>query len=225
MLEKVERVLVFGGHPGDEIVGAGGTIAKLMKQKKRVKVVIYTSGAGGADSAAEAPQIGEIRTAETKRVENFLGCEYELFGMTEITSLRDAVKKALKVIREFKPDVIFTMYPNDKHQLHRGVAKSSIEACWHSSCPVYGELGPQWTVSQLYCYEVPESIGFYPTHLVDITDTIQDKLDAYDIYQSLKHWTLLKNFVESLAKVRGYLVDVDYAEGFVKPNLQHSLIF
>jgi len=44
LTEKIERVMVVTAHPDDSEFGAGGTIAKLVKEGCEVTYVIVTNG-------------------------------------------------------------------------------------------------------------------------------------------------------------------------------------
>ena len=73
------RILVFAAHPDDELIGVGGTIARLHDNGAVIKVIIYSRGGGGI--AAEEPVIDEhmieqTRDQETQQVAKYLGFEH-----------------------------------------------------------------------------------------------------------------------------------------------------
>ena len=44
MIDKFKKFLVVVAHPDDDVLGCGGTIANLIKQKKKLKVVFIAEG-------------------------------------------------------------------------------------------------------------------------------------------------------------------------------------
>ena len=44
MIDKFKKFLVVVAHPDDDVLGCGGTIANLIKQKKKIKVVFIAEG-------------------------------------------------------------------------------------------------------------------------------------------------------------------------------------
>ena len=44
MIDKFKKIFVVVAHPDDDILGCGGTIANLIKQKKKLKVVFIAEG-------------------------------------------------------------------------------------------------------------------------------------------------------------------------------------
>ncbi|MCD6208996.1 MAG: PIG-L family deacetylase [Thermoproteales archaeon] len=220
------RVLVFAAHPDDELIGVGGTIAKLHEKGANVRVIIYSRGGGGV--AAEEPirdehGIEQTRDLETQQVAKYLGFKHITLGISEIVDRREAVKVAVKIIREFKPHIVFTHSPYDHHHLHIAVSAVSTEACWQAAAKTYGYLGKPWRVSSVYYYEVWD-LFTRPNLVVDISDTFYKKLEAMKLYKSqLKVFPGITDYLESLARVRGYLIGVKYAEAFklsdILPNI------
>jgi len=51
MTETIERVMVVTAHPDDPEFGAGGTIARLVQEGRRVAYVIVTNGDKGPATA------------------------------------------------------------------------------------------------------------------------------------------------------------------------------
>ena len=70
----MNKVLVISSHPDDEVLGMGGTIAKMVKEGKEVDLLIVTDGSSSqyrnADNLAE---IIEAKKLETSRCADVLG--------------------------------------------------------------------------------------------------------------------------------------------------------
>jgi len=211
------RILVFAAHPDDELIGVGGTIARLHDNGAVIKVIIYSRGGGGI--AAEEPVIDEhmieqTRDQETQQVAKYLGFEHITLGIPEIVNRREAVKFAVKIIREFKPHIVFTHNPSDHHHLHIAVSNVTTEACWQASTKAYGYLGDPWRVGAVYYYEVWD-LFTKPNLIIDVSDVFDKKVNAMKLYKSqLKVFPGITDYLEALARVRGYLIGAKYAEAF-----------
>ena len=69
MLDRIGTALVIAPHPDDEVLGCGGTIARLASSGKAVDVAIVTRGMAPAFSQA---QVDEVR-AEAAAAHRLLG--------------------------------------------------------------------------------------------------------------------------------------------------------
>ena len=77
-------VLVLAAHPGDELVGCGGTLALHAAQGDRVQVVIVFDGAGSARGAAAREALAQRRREECLAAGKHLGLErYEFWDYPE----------------------------------------------------------------------------------------------------------------------------------------------
>jgi LmbE family N-acetylglucosaminyl deacetylase len=67
MTRASDRVMVVTAHPDDPEFGAGGTVAKLVKEGREVTYVIVTNGNKGSSDRAIAPErLALIREAEQR---------------------------------------------------------------------------------------------------------------------------------------------------------------
>jgi len=62
--------IVFGAHPDDAEIGAGGIISKLIKNGSKVLLVIAT-----------IPNNKEVRTQEAQNASDILGCELNILNL------------------------------------------------------------------------------------------------------------------------------------------------
>ncbi len=214
------RVLVFAAHPDDELIGVGGTIARLSREGNEVLVVIFSRGGGGvaAEERLGEEEVEEARDAETAAVARLLGFRHRILGVKEIIDRREAVKEAVRLVREFRPHLVFTHSPWDHHHLHVSVSKVTTEAVWQASTRAYGQLGEPWRVGAVYYYEVWD-LFTKPHLLVDITPQLEVKVEAMKLYRTqLKVFPGITEYLRSLARVRGYLAGVEYAEAFLRSD-------
>ena len=77
MADAVDRVLVVVAHPDDAEAGAGGTLAKLVRQGTDAIYVIVTNGSmGSSDRAMTRDRLVQIREAEQRDAARMLGVKH-----------------------------------------------------------------------------------------------------------------------------------------------------
>jgi LmbE family N-acetylglucosaminyl deacetylase len=208
-----KNVLVIAAHPDDEILGSGGTIKKLINHGYKVITVIAAKG-----RKAEEHHIQECMLQANRQ----LGVDEVLF--LELPNLRletiplvEINKSIEKLLVKYTPEMVFTHHYGDTNRDHQILFQSVLTA----ARPVPGKKPVE-----ILCFETVSSSEwsqhtndkeFKPNYFVDITDTIDDKL------QSLHHYDVeMRPFphprsydgVKYLARVRGMTVGVEYAEAF-----------
>jgi LmbE family N-acetylglucosaminyl deacetylase len=213
--------VVFGAHADDEVVGMGGTIAKLARSGNDVFVVIYTKGEEGYADKRLKDKISEMRHKEIERVKGILGVkEYELLGKQDmgLANDKDTFKETIGLIRKYKPDAVFTHYKVDRHRDHRAASSLVTEAFWQSMEPVAMDLGNPWKSRALYYYEEVYPFKF-PSHIVDITETFDAKIEAMKTYTSqLPVVPFVLGGIEGQAISRGSAIGGKYGEAFLRSN-------
>ena len=155
----MKKVLVIAAHPDDEVMGLGGTIAKLSAQGVECHLLIVTDGS--SSQYRESDHLGEIIEAkkiETKNCADILGFRSIHYGelpdmkldMTPHIVINQVIER---VIDEVQPDTVFTHFWGDVNRDHQEVYKSTLVAVR----PVMGQV-----VKELYCYRVPSSTEWTP---------------------------------------------------------------
>ena len=227
-LEEWKRVLVFGAHVDDEVLGPGATIARLADLGAEVTVVTFT---GGKDTGYALPEwkdkITEMRKQEAAAADRILGVKERVYlghPVQEVPNDGPTYRECVRIIRELKPDVIFTHWFEDKHRDHRAVSAVTDEARWKAWDHVLADLGaPYWT-PQLYYYELLELFP-HPSIIVDVTDTIERKVAAMEqMPTQLRVLPRSPEFIRALGAARGYLRDRPYAEAFLASNLMSTAL-
>jgi len=218
------RILVFGAHCDDEIVGPGGTIAKFAGQGAEVLVVTFTGGT--QETGYSRPElrdvIAQMRLEEAKRADDILGIKKRIFlgkPTQGVTNDRETYQECVKIIRQFRPTMIFTHYFKDKHRDHRAISALTEEARWKSAENVLADFGKPWYTPKMFFYELLE-LFTSPSHVIDITDTLDRKIAAMKSQTSqLEVLPRILEHIEGLAKVRGSAIGVKYAEAFLDSHL------
>jgi len=213
--------LVFAAHADDEIIGLGGTIAKLSALGSRVVLVVFTTGETAYSDIKLKNKIGLIRDEENKKSMKILGIKEKInLGLPcqGVENTKEIYQECVRIIRKFKPDVIFTHWNKDKHRDHRAISVITEEARWKATENVLVDLGKPWYTQYMFFYEILELFTF-PSLVVDITDTFDKKILAMKTQKS--QFSVLPgilNYIEGLAKTRGYMCGTKYAEAFLESN-------
>lgn len=219
-----ESVLVIAAHADDEVLGCGGTIAKLSDQGAKVHVAFLADGVYSRSGASDV-QFEElkVRHAAAEKACSILGVSSVSFrdyadNRMDTVALLDITKTVEELIARHCPDTILTHHMGDLNIDHRLTHQAVVTAC-------RPQLGHP--VKTILCFEVPSStewqlpgsaLAFTPNWFVDITDTLERKLVALNAYANeLRDWPhpRSKKGVEALATWRGATVGVNAAEAFM----------
>lgn len=224
-------ILVFGAHPDDAELGAGGTIAKEVAKGKKVGIIDLTRGELGTRGSAEIRDAEATAAAEILKVsirEN-LGFRDGFFINDEIHQL-----EIIKMIRKYRPEIVLCNAIDDRHIDHGKGSKLVSDACFLSGLIKIETLldadrQEPWRPKLVYHYIQWKNI--IPDFVVDITGFIDKKVAAILAYSSQFHDPnskepetpiSSKTFIESVnyrARDVGRLVGKDYAEGFTVERL------
>ena len=220
----MKTVLVISAHPDDEVLGAGGTIAKLAAEGMECHLLIVTDGS--SSQYRDSDKLAEIiagKKQETLNCANILGFKSIHYGNLPDMKL-DAVPHVEinqvieKVIDEIQPDTVFTHFWGDVNMDHQNVYKSTLVAVR----PVMGQV-----VRELYCYRVPSSTEwtpnkedtmFMPNYFVDIHQFAEQKYKAFACYATeLRDYPHPRSvqYLRETDKVAGLRVGLLAAEEFV----------
>lgn len=221
------RALVFGAHPDDEIIGCGGTLARLAAEGTHTVVVTFTDGGTGYSKLEEANAIVGMRRAESEASAKILGIKELInleFPTQALVNNRETYQKVVQIIRSVRPDVIFCHYGEDKHRDHQTVAALVDEARWKASENAQPDLGKPWYTPQLFFYEIHE-LFTHPSILIDTTDFFDKKIAALETQKSqLEVLPGVISFCRALSQARGYLAGTQYAEAFLASNLLPQIL-
>ena len=114
------NIIVFGAHPDDCDIDAGGTAILFSKMGHNVKFVSLTNGDAGHQTMGGG-ELAKIRIAEAHEAGKRFGVEYIVLDNHD-GELMPTLANRLKVIREIRKwnaDVVIAPRPNDYHPDHR----------------------------------------------------------------------------------------------------------
>ncbi|MCP5556654.1 MAG: PIG-L family deacetylase [Verrucomicrobiaceae bacterium] len=130
------RIVVFGAHPDDAQYKAGGVAAKWAKLGHHVKLVSVTNGDIGHWQSAGGP-LAKRRLEEVKKVDEILGVATEVLDIHdgELMPTLENRQKIIRVIREWKADIVIAHRPWDYHPDHRYVGVLMQDAAFMVTVP------------------------------------------------------------------------------------------
>jgi len=212
-----KTILALCAHNDDQIIGAGGTLIKYAKEGYNLITVIFSHGETSLPLEKDEITI-QTRISEAEESDKILGGKRLIFlglkdgKITEEIDKKKIKKRVVKIIRELKPEKIFTHSSDDTHPDHRTVyqlVKSLIDDKM-IKCDVYSfEI---WTLIKMKNRDKPKMV-------VDVTNTFKQKIRAFKAHKSQKSTiiTLLWN-IYLQAMLNGLNNDCKYAEVFEKIN-------
>jgi len=214
------KIVVISPHPDDDVIGLGGTIAKLASEGHEVISIYVTDGRGSIDAFNLGPdRLADRRKEEAKAAARILGIKKTIFlgfkdkGVNSNFS-REVLKKLqeeiLSIIHTEKPDRIYIPHPKDGHIAHRQISITVLEALRNDgySCDVLG-------------YEVWTPIE-KPDTFVDITDVVNIKRKSIQAHKTQVAYLAYDEGILALNKYRAFQTGRlkpgvnSYVEAFVK---------
>ena len=185
------NVLVVAAHPDDELLGCGGTAARLAKEGHSVFFAILGEGITSRTSRREEADAGAVKDLRecSRRVADLLAVkELSMHGLPDnrfdSLDLLEVIKIVEELIQRFRPDAIYTHHGGDLNVDHQIVSRAVLTA----TRPVTGHI-----VRELYMFEVASSTEwafqqlapiFKPNVFVDIEATLALKLEGMRLYES-----------------------------------------
>jgi LmbE family N-acetylglucosaminyl deacetylase len=201
------RVLVFSPHPDDETIGCGGSLALHTGAGDPVRVIFLTNGAKGDFSGkANREEYIDLRRKEAIRASQILGIRDIAFWEYEDRNLagsKDAISRMIKVLQEYKPQLVYVPSPLEFHPDHRAASFFVCEAITH--CPWENEIA--------FC-EIGQPLWI--NCLVDISGVLDRKKNAINAYKSQLIETSYGNISLGLNRFRSLTLPegITHAEGF-----------
>jgi N-acetylglucosamine malate deacetylase 1 len=176
------RVLVFGAHPDDCELKAGGVAALWSAKGHKVKFVSTTNGDIGHANQAGGP-LAKRRTAEVQQAARVLGIETEVLDIHdgELMPTLENRRTFTRLIREWKADVVLGPRPNDYHPDHRYTGVLMQDAAFMVMVPSFCPETPHLAKNPVFLYlsdSFQKPYPFTPSVVVSIDPVFDQKIDA-----------------------------------------------
>jgi LmbE family N-acetylglucosaminyl deacetylase len=182
------NVIAFGAHPDDCDIRAGGTAAKWAAAGHRVRFVSVTSGDAGHQSEGGGA-LAARRRAEAKEAGRRIGVDYITLDNHdgELVPELKVREQIIRLIREWKADLVLGPRPNDYHPDHRYTGVLLSDAAFMVTVPNICPDTPALRrnpVFMLFEDNFQKPGPFTPDVVVSIDDVIGKKLDMIDAHVS-----------------------------------------
>jgi LmbE family N-acetylglucosaminyl deacetylase len=216
------KFLLVAAHPDDEILGAGGSVARLVEEGWQGRTLILGEGLMSRKGAADHTDMRKDLDNLKQNARDANAC----VGIQDIhfasfpdnrfdhVDLLDIVKVIEGHVDEYQPELVFTQYDGDLNIDHR---------CTYDAVLAATRPQPGHCVREVLAYEVLSSTEwrypqrFSPNVFYDTSATLERKLNALKQYvtemRDFPHARSLEA-VEHLARLRGAQVGLLAAEAF-----------
>ncbi|WP_426170234.1 PIG-L deacetylase family protein [Sandarakinorhabdus sp. DWP1-3-1] len=219
IVDRMQRVLVIAPHPDDEILGVGGTMARLAAAGRDVEVAIVTRGAPPRFSAADVARVAaEAATAHALvgvRRTHWLDFPAAALDQVPHADLNAAIGA---LVADVAPDTLFVPFIGDVHLDHQLVFNAAMVAARprDGNCPQ--RVLAYETLSETNWYAPGITPTFAPNVHIGIADQLETKLAAFAAFASQVQAFPAERSPEALralAMLRGATVGHAAAEAFM----------
>jgi LmbE family N-acetylglucosaminyl deacetylase len=218
------KVLLIAPHADDEVLGAGGTLARHSRKKDEVYLCIVTK----AYTPDWSKEFIEKRRKEVLEANKILGIKRTYFLDFPTVKLDTVPQKELNdritnCVRDTAPDIVYVPHRGDLNHDHRFVFDAALVACRPPRAPPR----PLAPIDRILCYETPSEtdfaapfrdMAFIPNTYVDIAKTLETKIRALRAFKSeireFPHPRSAKLLL-ALARKRGAEAGMKAAEAFM----------
>ncbi len=222
-------ILAIGVHPDDVELSCSGTLLKHIDLGYKVGLLDLTRGELGTRGSAET------RDVEAEDARQILGALVrENVGMSDgfFTHNEENLRKIIRVIRQYQPEIIFLNAVDDRHPDHGRASKLCSDACFLAGLRKVKTVDNQgleqdsWRPKQVYHYIQDRSLK--ADFVIDITAYMDKKIESVLAYKTQffqenekdnEPQTPIsgKHFLEALKakdRVYGRLINAEFGEAF-----------
>lgn len=215
------NVLFVVAHPDDEVLGAGATIHKLVKEGHKVAVATLANHAAARANLSDTLSADQEKAFSIMGVQKAYSADFPNIQMNTVPHLK-LVQFIESCIEDWKADSIYTHHPSDTNNDH---VMTSYAAQAASRLFQRREGVP--ALKQFIYMEVPSSTEwsfdssanrFAPNMFVEIgKEGVEVKLKALEAYTGVMRpypHPRSTEAIEGLAAYRGVQAGCNYAEAF-----------
>jgi LmbE family N-acetylglucosaminyl deacetylase len=218
------KALVIAAHPDDEVLGCGGTIARMAGEGHDVHIAIVGEGITSRYAGNQHAPTAEIEKLhqQCRQAARLLNAKQVYFfnfpdNRLDTVPLLEVIKPVEQLIEKVQPDTIYTHHSGDLNIDHQVVHRAVLTA----TRPMVGHF-----VKTLFTFEIPSSTdwsfnnlssAFHPNTFVSISQYVEKKIEAMMLYESeAKPFPHPRSpeAIESIARRWGSIAGMNGAEAF-----------
>ncbi len=222
-------VLAIAAHPDDIEMSCAGTLLSLVAQGKTVAAVDLTRGELGTRGT---PEIRAQEAAEGSRIMQLSARENMGFADGFFRNDETHQRALIAVIRHYRPTIVITNAPEERHPDHGRAAQLVIDACFYAGLRMI-ETSRDGQVQEAhrpsFVYHFIQDRTLKPDFVVDITPYWPQKLAAIQAYtsqffsadpnnnepQTYISGEAFLNFLEARSREHGHMIGSTFGEGFL----------
>src|SRR5438445_5056047 len=133
MMKVMDRILIIAAHPDDEVLGCGGTIARLAREGHEVHIAILGEGITSRYAKPEEADLESVKGlhAQSHAVAQLLGAKTPLMfslpdNRFDTVPLLEVVKIIEEAIDKVKPRVVYTQHGGDLNIDHSTIYRATL---------------------------------------------------------------------------------------------------
>lgn len=179
-----KNVLVIAAHPDDELLGVGGTIALHSAAGDRVTCVLAATGNLKHETDGEAIRAHAHNAASVLGVHELKLLNFPDQGLDRL-SLVDIISPLEQIVELVRPHVVYLQYGYDINRDHQVLFQAALVA----ARPI------EQFIEAIYAFDTVSSTewayprSFVPDTWVDISSTLERKIEAMECYETeLRNW-------------------------------------
>ena len=183
------RIIVFGAHPDDCDLDAGGSAILWAQKGHAVKFVSLTNGDAGHQSEGGGALAKRRRLEAQEAGRRFAIAEYEVLDNHdgELEPTLEVRREVIRRIRSWNADLVIAPRPNDYHPDHRNTGLVVQDTAYMVVVPNVAPDTPPLRRNPVYMYSqdhFQRPNPFRPDVAVAIDSVIDQKIQAIDAHVS-----------------------------------------
>jgi bacillithiol biosynthesis deacetylase BshB1 len=220
-------ILAIAAHPDDIELSCSGAMMQEAQKGRKIGIVDLTNG-----------ELGTRGTAKTRKAEAAAAAKVMKLDVREDLGLPDGFfenkpehqMKVIQAIRKYRPEIVLTNAPHDRHPDHGRASKLVYDSCFLSGLVKIktewdGEDQQAWRPKQVFYFIQSHYID--PEFIIDISKVIEQKKEAIRCFKTqflaspddpVQTFISTPKFFEGVVQrnaMWGTMIGAEYGEGFI----------
>ena len=168
----MERLMVVGGHSGDETVMAGAVAARVIREGGSAVFVSLTNGDGGHHTLGRAEYaVQKEREARAAAARLFADCVLLPISSGALAATPELERELATLIRRYRPDTVITHWRLSIHRDHTAAYHTTVGAIRLAASASYSDgLVPHRVPSLYFGDNWEDAEGFHPAEYFGFTE-------------------------------------------------------